>query len=75
MSFSTQSISEDVNFDSFSFFCKCLGGILDGLREGLSHFSGPSRVAIIYKLRRDLPFFIIDQQNLLRGHEVKLKEL
>ncbi len=49
--------------------------IYEGLRDGLSHFSGPSRVAVIYAVRPDGPIRIYDPQNLLRGHEPKLAEL
>lgn len=59
----------------FRFVCQCLNDTLEGVREGLSHFSGASRVACIYLLAPDRPVFIFDPQNLLRGHELKLKEL
>lgn len=49
--------------------------ILDGLREGLSQFSGPSRIALIYAENPDDPIRVYDPQNLLRGHEPKLKEI
>ena len=49
--------------------------ILDGLREGLSRFSGPSRVALIYAERPEDSIRVYDPQNLLQGHEPKLKEL
>jgi hypothetical protein len=49
--------------------------IFEGLRDGLSHFSGPSRAAILYAIRPDDPMRIYDPQNLLRGHEPKLREL
>ena len=49
--------------------------IFEGLRDGLSHFSGPSRVAIVFAIRPDDPMRIYDPQNLLRGHEPKLREL
>lgn len=49
--------------------------IFEGLRDGLSHFSGPSRVAIMYAMRPDDPLHIYDPQHLLRGHEPKLKKL
>ncbi len=29
--------------------------VLEALREGLTHFSGPSRVALIYAEKRDDP--------------------
>jgi hypothetical protein len=57
------------------FTCHCIGDILDGLRDGLSHFSGPSRAAIIFAMDRNSPMLIFDPQNLLSGHEPRLKEL
>jgi hypothetical protein len=53
----------------------CIFHTLDGLREGLSHFSEPSRVALIYAVRPDDPIRVYDPQNLLKGHEPILKEL
>jgi hypothetical protein len=49
--------------------------VLEGLREGLSQFSGPSRVALIYAEDHDDPVRVYDPQDLLRGHEPKLKEI
>lgn len=49
--------------------------IFEGLRDGLSHFSGPSRAAIVFAFRPDDPMRVYDPQNLLRGHEPKLREL
>lgn len=48
---------------------------VDGLREGLSHFSKESRVALVYAIKSEDPIYIYDPQHLLRGHEPKLKEL
>ena len=48
---------------------------LDGLREGLSHFSGPSRVALLLALAPGDPLHVIDPQQLLNGHEPRLEEL
>lgn len=53
----------------------CIYHILDGLRIGLSHFSGPSRAALLFAEKPDDPMRIYDPQELLRGHEPKLKEL
>lgn len=53
----------------------CIFNTLDGLRDGLSHFSGTSRAALIYALKPDGPIRIYDPQNLLRDHEPKFKEL
>jgi hypothetical protein len=59
----------------FRFVCQCLTDTLDGVREGLSHFSGPSRAAVIFLIKPRSTFFVYDPQNLLRGHEPKFKEL
>jgi len=58
-----------------TFICNCLADTADGLRDGLSHFSGPSRVSVIYAIRPEDPVCIYDPQNLLRGHEPRFKEL
>ena len=57
------------------FLCKCLGDTLDGLQDGLSHFSGPSRAAAIFSVQPDDPVHVYDPQNLLNGHEPRFKEL
>ena len=46
----------------------CLFHIIDGLRQGLSHFSGPSRAALMYAEMADDPIRVYDPQDLLRGH-------
>lgn len=48
---------------------------LEGLRDGLSHFSGSSRAAVIFMIGLNDPVFIFDPQHLLSGHEPKFKEL
>jgi len=53
----------------------CLFHIIDGLRQGLSHFSGPSRAALIYAEMDDDPIRVYDPQDLLRGHEPRLEEI
>ncbi len=58
-----------------TFTCHCIGDTMDGLRDGLSHFSGPSRAAMVFAMGADAPMFIFDPQNLLAGHEPRLKEL
>ena len=58
-----------------TFTCHCIGDTLDDLRDGLSHFSGPRRAAIVFAVGADAPMFIFDPQNLLSGHEPRLKEL
>ena len=53
----------------------CLFHILDGLTDGLTHFSGSSRAALIYAERPEDPIRVYDPQDLLHGHEPRLKEL
>lgn len=47
---------------------------MDGLRQGLSQFSQPSRAAMIYMPSPDSPPRICDPQDLLRGHEPKIRD-
>ena len=58
-----------------SFKNLCLLDVADGLQDGLSHYSGQSRVALIYCEAPDSPMWVYDPQNLLQGHEPKFKEL
>jgi len=58
-----------------SFKNLCLFHTLDGLRDGLTHFSGPSRAALIYAIKPDDPIRVYDPQHLLQGHEPILKEI
>jgi hypothetical protein len=58
-----------------NFVCKCIEETIDGLQDGLSHFSGSSRAAVIYATTPDAPMRIYDPQNLLRGHEPIFEEL
>lgn len=58
-----------------SFLHMCIFNVSDALREGLCRFSGPSRTALIYAAEPDDPVRIYDPQDLLVGHEPKLKEL
>ena len=58
-----------------SFKNLCLLDVADGLQDGLSHYSGQSRVALIYCETPDSPMLVYDPQNLLQGHEPKFKEL
>lgn len=51
----------------------CVFHILDGLRDGLSHFSGPTRAALVYCPDMSGQPRIYDPQSLLRGHEPLLK--
>jgi len=58
-----------------SFRNLCLFYTLDGLRDGLTHFSGPSRAALIYAVKPDDPTYVYDPQHLLQEHGPILKEL
>ena len=58
-----------------TFTCHCIGDTLDGLRDGLSHFSGPSRAAVVFAVTSKSPMYMFDPQHLLSGHEPRLKEL
>lgn len=49
--------------------------VLEGLRQGLSRFSGPSRVALIMAETPQSGLFVHDPHRLLRGHEPKLAKL
>ena len=52
-----------------SFVRRCVSDILNGLSDGLTHFSGTSRAAVIFALQPDSPMLLCDPQNLLKGHE------
>ena len=56
-----------------NFIKKIVSEILGGIRDGLSTFSGPSRVAVIYQLDESDQLYICDPESLLRGHESKIK--
>jgi hypothetical protein len=51
-----------------------LHNVLEGLRLGLCDFSGPSRVALVYVQNPGDPLRVVDPQNLLQGHEPRLRE-
>ncbi len=53
----------------------CIFHDAEGLRSGLSSFSHPSRIALIYAFTRSTPLRVYDPQDLLRDHEPKIKEL
>jgi hypothetical protein len=58
-----------------AFTRQCIFNALDGVQDGLSRFSGPSRVALLYAMGPTDPIHVVDPQNLLLGHEPKLQEL
>ena len=53
----------------------CITNILKGVEEGLSKYSNLSRAALIFVPKENDPIRIFDPQNILRGHESKLKEV
>ncbi|RLB85174.1 MAG: DNA-binding protein, partial [Deltaproteobacteria bacterium] len=53
----------------------CIANILNGVTEGLSKYSRPTRVALIFAASPDDPVSIFDPQGLLRGHESKLEDI
>ncbi len=52
----------------------CLFHILDGLRDGLSHYTRPTRVALVYCIEPAGELHVYDPMNLLRGHETMLRD-
>lgn len=57
------------------FVLKCIDHIHDGLCNGLTRFSGPSRAALVYCLCPEGNVQVHDPHDLLRGHEPRLREL
>ena len=49
--------------------------IHEALSEGLSHFSGPSRAALVYAERREDPLRLYDPQGLLYGWEPLIEKI
>ncbi|MHC1725899.1 MAG: DNA integrity scanning protein DisA nucleotide-binding domain protein [Syntrophobacteraceae bacterium] len=49
--------------------------IHDGLCDGLCHFSGPTRAALIYAEKLEDPLRIYDPQRLLEGYESLLEKI
>jgi hypothetical protein len=66
---------EDGTINNHSYRSLCLYHVVDGLCAGLSQFSGQSRAALIYAEGPGDPVRIYDPQDLLRGHEPRLREL
>ncbi|MBU4525342.1 MAG: DNA integrity scanning protein DisA nucleotide-binding domain protein [Desulfomicrobium sp.] len=56
------------------FLIKSIDQIHNGLCNGLSRFSGPSRAALVYAKHRNSPLRVYDPCDLLRGHEPRLRE-
>ena len=63
------------NNEQHPFVSRCINDILDGLRDGLSHFSGNSRVAVLYCFAPDSPLLIYDPQLLLQGHGLRFSKI
>lgn len=57
-----------------TFLIKSIEQVHDGLCNGLSRFSGPSRAALVYAKDSRSPLRIYDPCDLLRGHEPRLRE-
>lgn len=47
---------------------------MEGLRQGLCKFSGPSRTALVYAKGAADELRVVDPQGVLAGHELRLKE-
>ena len=65
-------MTEGINY---AFIRRCASDILNGLSDGLTHFSGTSRAAVMFALRAGSPMMVCDPQNLLKGHEPIFKSL
>ncbi len=63
------------NMRQRTYTCNCIHNIWEGLRDGLSRFSGESRAALMYAAGEEDPIRVYDPQNLLRGHEPKFEEI
>ena len=61
-------VSSMMNNAHETFVKKCVRDTLEGLRAGITHFSGPSTVAVIYNLGTGSPLYIFDPSNLLGDH-------
>jgi hypothetical protein len=53
----------------------CISNILKGVEEGLSKYSNYSRVALVFAALENDPVLVVDPQNILKGHESKLREV
>jgi hypothetical protein len=58
-----------------SFVHQVVNDTLEGLREGLSHFSGTSRAAVIFAIGPYDALLVYDPQKLLHGHEPIFRQL
>ena len=53
---------------------KCIIESLHGVREGLTKFSGKSRIGVIFSLTETSDYYIFDPQNLFGDHAPKLRD-
>ncbi|THB78433.1 MAG: DNA-binding protein [Desulfobacteraceae bacterium] len=53
----------------------CITNITNGVAQGLSQFSQQSSAALIYVDRPGEAFQVFDPHNILKGHELKIKEI
>jgi hypothetical protein len=53
----------------------CMANIINGVTEGVTKFSHPSRVALIFAADANDPVKVLDPQDLLRGHGVKIQTM
>ena len=60
---------------SHTFEAMCVNHIMEGLAEGLSHFSLPTRVALVYAKNPEDELRVVDPTGLLDSREPKLREL
>ena len=58
-----------------TFVRRCVSDIINGLSDGLTHFSGASRAAVVFALQPESPMFVCDPQHLLQGHEPIFRSL
>ncbi len=52
----------------------CLHSAMEGLRQGLCKFSGPTRTALVFAMAPGDELRVVDPQGLLAGHELRLRE-
>ncbi len=64
--FNQDSIMNTIANENFA--ATCIKDTLNGLCAGISQFSGPSRVAVIYSLTSKSQLYIYDPDNLLGDH-------
>jgi hypothetical protein len=63
------------NTPNETFIKTCVRDTIEGLRAGISYFSGPSSAAVIFSLRSKGPLSIFDPYNLLGDHALILRTI